>query len=75
MSNPLDLIDNWPQLGQGQHSQATQRFNDFLLSISITAKYLVKRVQMLEIENADLRAKAVNNNNTRILFNDSRTSR
>jgi hypothetical protein len=48
--DPLDLLDNWPPLGQGQHSETTKRGHEWFRLLAIRVMGLNERVTHLEKE-------------------------
>ncbi|CAF0708880.1 unnamed protein product [Brachionus calyciflorus] len=45
MTDPISLIDNWPSIGQGNHSDATKKHHEWLKSIAVTVKALKFRIE------------------------------
>ena len=45
MSDPLTLIECWPSMGQGNHSDATKRHHEWLKSLANTIIALQKKVE------------------------------
>lgn len=63
MSNPIDLVDKWPSLGSGNHSDGTKRHHDWIKSLSVSFKLLQAKFNILEIKNKDQESKIEEQNN------------
>lgn len=57
MSNPIELVDSWPSLGSGNHSDGTKRHHDWIKSLSISFKLLQAKFTVLEIQIKDQESK------------------
>ena len=44
MSDPLLLIDDWPGLGSGQHSENTRKHHDWIKLLCLTIKSLQDKI-------------------------------
>ena len=51
MNDPLQIVDNWPSFGHGNHSEVTKRHHEWIRSISITVKALQLRAEIVKLKN------------------------
>jgi hypothetical protein len=55
MSNPIDLIDDWPSIGSGKHSELTKRHDDWIKQLAIELKKLQSELAATRLENRQLK--------------------
>jgi hypothetical protein len=55
MSNPIDLIDDWPSIGSGKHSELTKRHDDWIKQLAIEVKKLQSELAATRLENRQLK--------------------
>ena len=55
MSNPLDLIDNWPMKGPGNHSELSKKHDDWIKQLAIEIKKLQNELAATKLENRQLK--------------------
>ena len=55
MSNPIDLIDDWPSPGSGKHSELTKKHDDWIKQLAIEVKKLQSELAATRLENRQLK--------------------